>query len=58
MKGVIIQLDQETWETALKHSNIPTDTPLEDLRITRYCTKSRNIILRVKHIDKIPIEDQ
>lgn len=58
MKGVEIYLDQETWEMTLKNSNIPTDTPLDNLRVTRYFTKSRNIIIRVKHIDKIPIEDR
>lgn len=57
MKGVYIPLDQETWENALKESNIPIDTPIEKLRIKRYMTKSRNILLRVKHIDKIP-EDE
>lgn len=57
MKGVLVPLDQETWGTALKHSNIPLDTPLDQLRVTRYCTKSRNIILRVKHIDKIKPEE-
>ena len=57
MKGVEILINQETWENALKESNIPLDTPIEDLRVTRYWTKSRNIILRVKHIKDIP-EDE
>ena len=57
MKGVLAPLDQETWETALRESNIPVDTPLDDLRITRYCTKSRNIIIRVKHVNDIPEEE-
>lgn len=58
MKGVMVFINQEVWEDTLKHCNIPIDTPLDDLRYTRYSTKSRNIILRIKHIDKIPIEDR
>ena len=57
-KGVMIFIDQEKWEYVLKQSKIPIDTPLDDLRYTRYATKSRNLIVRVKHIDKIPIEDR
>lgn len=54
----MIFINQEVWEDVLKHSKIPIDTPLDDLRYTRYATKSRNIIVRVKHIDKIQIEDR
>ena len=53
MKGVMLYINQEVWEDILKHCKIPIDTPLDDLRYTRYATKSRNIIVRVKHIDKI-----
>ena len=57
MKGVEVQIDQETWENALTQSGIPLDTPLEEIRVTRYMTRSRNILLRVQHISKIPKED-
>lgn len=51
-------INQEVWEYVLKQSKIPIDTPLDDLRYTRYATKSRNIIVRVKHIDKISIDER
>lgn len=57
MKGAYIPIDQDTWETALRESNIPLDTPVDELRVKRYCTKSRNIIIRVKHVKDIP-EDE
>lgn len=45
-----------TITSSQKHR--PSLTGRDDLRITRYYTKSRNIIIRVKHIDKIPVEER
>ena len=54
MKGVELQIDGESWEHMLKHSKIPEDTPIEQLRVRRYPTKSGTIILR---ISKVPEEE-
>jgi hypothetical protein len=47
MKGVMIPIDQETWERTLQMAGIPVNTPLDRLRIKRFAGKTKTILLKL-----------
>lgn len=47
MTGVNISIDGDTWEYVLNHAKIPIDTPLTNIRIRRYRSKHKCIILKI-----------
>lgn len=47
MTGVNVTIDGETWQYVLNHAGIPIDTPLSQIKIRRYATKGKRIILKI-----------
>jgi hypothetical protein len=50
MRGVMISIDQETWERTLQMAGIPVNTPLDKLRVKRFAGKTKTILLKVSLI--------
>lgn len=47
MTGVNVTIDGETWQYVLNHAGIPINTPLSQIKIRRYATKGKRIILKI-----------